>query len=90
MRISLQQNKEFDDAIIEASRMSLADGARSVTDSAESIETWYLARLFDKNQITPNQFIENLSSITKEDIIDAAKGVVLDTVYTLRPTEETK
>ena len=84
------QNGEFDDAIIEASRMSLADGARSVTDSAESIETWYLARLFDKNQITPNQFIENLSSITKEDIIDAAKGVVLDTVYTLRPTEETK
>ncbi len=84
------QNGEFDDSVIQASKMSLADGARSVTDSAESIETWYLARLFDKNQITPDEFIKNLSSITKQDIVDAAQGIVLDTVYTLRPTEETK
>ncbi len=84
------QNGEFDESVIEASKMSLADGARSVTDSGESIETWYLARLFDKHQITPDQFIENLSSITKQDIVDAAQGVVLDTVYTLRPTEEAK
>ncbi len=84
------QNGEFDEDVIAASKMSLADGARSVTDSGESIETWYLARIFDKNQITPDQFIENLSAIKKEDIIKAAKGVVLDTVYTLRPMEETK
>lgn len=84
------QNGDFDEDVIVASKMSLADGARSVTDSAESIETWYLARLFDQNQITPSQFIENLSAVTKDDIVKAAKSVVLDTVYTLRPMEETK
>ncbi len=89
-QLTAMQNGEFDEDVISASRMSLADGARSVTDSQESIESWYLARLFDNTAISPDEFIENLSAITKEDIVKAANSVVLDTVYTLRPMEEAK
>ncbi len=87
-QLSAIQNGNFDNDIINASKMSLADSARSVTDSQSSIESWYLARLFDKIPLSPNEFIKNISCITKEDIIKAANCVSLDTVYTLCPLED--
>ena len=48
----------------------------------------YLSRMFDCCDISPDEFIENLEKVTKEDIVNAATNVVLDTVYILKPTEE--
>ena len=87
-QLSAIQRGEFDAQVITASKMSLADSARSVTDSQGSIETWYLSRMFDCCDISPDEFIENLEKVTKEDIVNAATNVVLDTVYILKPTEE--
>jgi predicted Zn-dependent peptidase len=87
-QLDAMQQGDFDDSVISAAKMSLADGARSVTDSQEAMESWYLARLFDKYMLSPEEFIENLDSVTKEQIVNAAKTLTLDTIYTLKGKEE--
>lgn len=87
-QLNAMKQGDFDSESISASKMSLADSARSVTDSQGSMETWYLSRLFDQNVVSPEEFIAALDSVTKEDIIKAANTVYLDTVYTLKPMEE--
>jgi predicted Zn-dependent peptidase len=89
-QLTAMQQGDFDDSVIEAAKMSLADGARSVTDSQEAMESWYLARLFDKELLSPDEFIQNLQTINKEQISAAAATVKLDTVYILKGKEEAK
>ncbi|MBQ6818411.1 MAG: insulinase family protein [Clostridia bacterium] len=85
--VAIQQG-DFDDAVISAAKMSMIDGVISVTDSQSSIEAWYLARLFDRTMQSPEEFIEQVNRIQKKQIVEAARGVVLDTVYVLKGTEE--
>ncbi len=89
-QLEAMKQGDFDDAVIEAAKMSLADGAASVTDTPASIESWYLARLFDKTIVSPDEFTQNLYAVTKEAIAQAARSVVLDTVYVLKGQEATQ
>jgi predicted Zn-dependent peptidase len=89
-QLTAMQQGDFDDSVIEAAKMSLADGARSVTDSQEAMESWYLARLFDKELLSPDEFVQNLQTVNKEQISAAAATVKLDTVYILKGKEEAK
>ncbi len=46
-QLQAMQQGEFDEDVIHACKMSMADGVISVTDSQSALESWYLARLFD-------------------------------------------
>lgn len=87
-QLSAMQKGQWDDSVMEASKMSMADSVRSVTDSQEAIEAWYLARLFDQTLYSPEEFIRQLEHITGDDIAKAARTVVPDTVYVLKGQEE--
>lgn len=87
-QLRAMQQGDFDQDVIDACKMSMADGAVSVTDTPGSIETWYLARIFNKTILSPDEFIAGINSITKEDIVNAANTVTLDTVFTLHGREE--
>ena len=83
-QLTAMQQGAFDDEVITASKMSLTDGVSSVTDSQSAMESWYLARLFDKEIQSPETFIERVQAVTKEQIVAAARSVVPDTVYILK------
>ncbi len=87
-QLAAMQAGDFSADDMEASFMSMADSARSVTDSAEAMESWYLARLFDHELVSPDEFIARLNGVTKESIVKAANTVTLDTVYILKGQEE--
>ncbi len=86
-QLASMQAGDFDRAVIEACKMSMADSAKGVTDTPSSIEAWYLNRLFDHNLVSPEEFIEKVAAITKDDLVQAAQNVVLDTVYVLKGQE---
>lgn len=86
-QLELIQKGEFDEEIINASKIGLSDAVRSVEDTSGGIENWYVMRLLDKQLTTPAEFIRDINAVTKEDIINAAKGVRLDTVYVLKGKE---
>ena len=79
---------EFTDFEYEASLKSLRDSLNSYNDSQVTLDTWYALKANNKTLYSPEEIGEKISAITREDIINAAKGVRLHTVYRLLPKEE--
>ncbi len=78
----------FSDDDIMSSVKSLEDGFKSVSDSAESVAAWFTSQVCSNNFLYPEDFIEQFKKVTREDIIEAAKAVTLDTVFMLEGTGE--
>lgn len=71
-----------------SSKIALADALNSVYDAPESIEGWYTNQACTENYITPSESAKLNNAVTKEDIIDCANRVKLDTVYRLAGEKE--
>lgn len=76
----------FTDSDIESSVSALEDSFKSVTDSAEALESWYMSQCVSGEYLAPDVFIEAFKAVTREDIIKVAKDVTLDTVFMLEGT----
>ena len=79
---------EFTDFEYEASLKSLRDSLNSYNDSQVTLDTWYALKAGNKTLYSPEEIGEKIAEITREDIVNAAKGVKLHTVYRLLPKEE--
>jgi predicted Zn-dependent peptidase len=82
------KNGNFSDDDIASSVKSLEDGFRSVSDSAESVANWFTSQVCSNEFLYPEDFIDQFKKVTREDIIEAAKAVTLDTVFMLEGTAE--
>ncbi len=82
------KNGNFSDSDIEASVRALEDSFKSVTDSAESLEGWFMSQCVSGEYLAPDVFIEEFNSVTREDVIKVAQEVTLDTVFMLEGTVE--
>ena len=82
------KNGNFSDDDIAASVKALEDGFRSISDSAESVAGWFTSQVCSDEFLYPEDFIEQFKKVTREDIIEAAKAVTLDTVFMLEGTAE--
>lgn len=71
-------------------RQSLVSGYRTVYDSAESIEQWYLRRVLCEDTTSPERMEESVMHIDMADIQRVAQKVELDTVYFLHDVPEGK
>ena len=82
------KNGDFTDFEYEASLKSLRDSLNSYNDSQVLLDTWYALKAGNKTLYSPEEIAAKIALITREDIINAAKGVKLHTVYKLLPKEE--
>ncbi len=82
------KNGNFSDDDIASSVKSLEDGFKSVSDSAESVASWFTSQVCSKEFLYPEDFIEQFKKVTREDIIASANAVTLDTVFMLEGTGE--
>ena len=80
------KNGEFTDGDIESARLAAVNSYKEVFDSAGSIVSWYLRRLLCGNTKTPDEMIDEISAVTKKDIVEIAGNVSLDSVYFLQGT----
>ena len=79
---------EFTDFEYEASLKSIRDSLNSYNDSQVTLDTWYALKAGNKTLYSPEEIGERVAKITREEIVNAAKGVKLHTVYRLLPKEE--
>ncbi len=82
------KNGDFSQGDIDASVKALEDSFKSVTDSPEALDSWFMSQCVSGAYKYPEQFIEDFKSVTKDDIIKAAQDVTLDTVFMLEGTAE--
>ena len=86
-QLKLMCNGEFSDDDIANARKALINSWKGVGDSARSIADWYFNQAYSGTSYSPEDQIEKLRKITREEIIDAAKSLKLDTVYILSGKE---
>lgn len=79
---------EFTDFEFEASLNSLRDSLNSYNDSQVLLDTWYALKAGNRTLYSPEEIADKIAEITREDIVSAAKGIKLHTVYKLLPKEE--
>ncbi|MDR1892386.1 MAG: insulinase family protein, partial [Oscillospiraceae bacterium] len=85
---SLRQG-EFTGEEIDASKLSLINSAKSISDSASDLDKWYLDRIFFDDPPSPEEFAAEINAVKKDEITEAANKVTPDTVYSLIGLENT-
>ncbi len=73
----------FSEEDIEKTKLSLINSLRSVNDGVSSVSNWYFSRIIDNDIITPEEMVNRINAVTKEEIIKAADSMKADTVYVL-------
>lgn len=72
----------FDEDLVNSSKMSLTDSLLSVNDKMATLDNWYALNCFNEGE-TIEDYISLINRVTKKDIVKVANSVKLDTVYFL-------
>ncbi len=86
-QLEIIKNGEFSDFEFESSVKSICDSLNGYNDSQNSLDLWYALKVNNDNLYSPEDIAEKIKKITREDVIYAAKGVKLHTVFKLLPKE---
>lgn len=78
----------FSDDDLRFAVLSLQNSYKEVNDSLEGIAMWYLAQALAGRVRTPEQVAASIAALSKEDVVRAASGIALDTVYLLAGEKE--
>ena len=54
------------------------------------MDSWYLTQNLGQSQVSPDGEIALSEQVTREEIIEVANNIKLDTVYMLMPNEQEK
>ncbi len=75
---------DFSDEEMENARVYLIDSMRSFQDSESALASLMLSGTLRCELKTPEQEIEEISAVSREDVISVAREIKLDTVYLLK------
>lgn len=78
------KNGKISDAEFSSAVKSLINGYSELNDDPQSLSLWYFNRGLAGVYDTPEEVCEKINSITKEQVVEAAQNVKLDTVYFLK------
>ena len=82
-QVSSLANGDFSEDEMNNAILSIAGDYKSNYDSATDLSNWYFIQSIRGTDLTPEEAIEILSKLTKDDIIKAASELKLDTVYVM-------
>lgn len=81
------KNGNISDYEYEASIKSMETGVKSLTDSQLQVVDFYLSQYIIGTDDGPNDIIEKVKQVTKQDVVDIADRIELDTLYFLTALE---
>ena len=81
-------NGEFSDEDFSSSVKSLTDSILGNSDTPEEITAWYASQILREKLITPEQYAEQITNVDRSDVVNAAKTIMLDTIFMLKSNGE--
>lgn len=78
----------FTDDEVRFAKLSLQNTFTQVNDSIDAMTIYYLGQAISGTMRTPEQAAVDIMKVTREDIVKAAGGIELDTVFLLAGTKE--
>ncbi len=86
-QLDSMKNGDFSENDIAEAKLSLENSYTACYDDAEKLVSLYLSRiLVGDTEFSIDKTISKINAVTKEDIIEMANTVLLDTVYFLKGT----
>jgi predicted Zn-dependent peptidase len=73
----------FDDDELSAAKLSLCNSYHTLSDSLNGLEAWYLSQTFRPHVKQPEDEARLVNGVSREQVIEAAQKITLDTVYRL-------
>ena len=86
-QLNALQKGDLSDFELESSLKSIRDSLYAYHDSQNTLDIWYGMKGLQRRIYSPEETAEKLNMITRQSVIDAAKGIRLHTVYRLMPKE---
>lgn len=77
----------FTDEELAEAILSKVNNLRSVNDSPYSLAKWYLQKLYEGDCCSPEEEISRLQAVQRNDVVEAAQSMKLDSVYVLTGKE---
>lgn len=87
-QLSLTANGEFTDEDFTSSIKSLTDTILGSSDTPEEICSWYASQILRDKMKSPEEFAGEIKNVDREDVVRAAKTIMLDTVFMLKSNGE--
>jgi len=87
-QLKVLANGEFTDDELANTKLLLGNSITATTDSAASMEGWYMAQILRGQSVSPQEDVDNINKITRDEVVEAARKVTLDTIYFLTGKEE--
>lgn len=75
---------DFSEFDIDNAKKGIIDSIKAVEDEQDSQITYFYSQELNEEKVFINEYIENIYEITKEDILNIAKTVNIDTIYFLK------
>ena len=82
------KNGDFTEEELDAARQAVAAELRTYMDSERDLEHYWLSRNLRGEECDPMEMSAMVEAVTREDILNAARGIVLDAVYFLQGSED--
>ena len=82
------KNGDFTEEELDAARQAVAAELRTYMDSERDLEHYWLSRNLRGEECDPMEMSAMVEAVTREDILNAAQGIVLDAVYFLKGSDE--
>ena len=80
----LKEIEDMKNGEIDATKLAVVNSFKSSSDSVSGIENWYTGRIFNGDLETVEEVSAEVNAVTKEQIVNAANKLLLDTVYVLK------
>lgn len=77
---------DFSEEDFTSARLGLINSYEELSDRAAGLENWYIGRLLEKVDETPETTVKKIEAVSKQDVIALANKITLDTVYFLNGT----
>ena len=84
-QLDLVKSGDFSDFEFESSIKSIVGYLQTYQDSLSALDVWYALKIHNDSLLAPEEIAQRVCKITREEVINAAKGISLNTVYYLLP-----
>lgn len=82
--IADMQSGNISDFEIDATKMAVINSFNSTNDTVSGIDSWYTSQMFDGSFKTIDELSAEINAVAKQQLVDAAKKLTLDTVFVLK------
>ncbi len=82
-QLDIMKQNLFTDEEFQSSIKSITDSFKSYNDSQGLLDAWYSLKIVKDKLLSPEEAAEDILKVTRNDVVYAARGVKLHTVYKL-------